>query len=103
MKKSKNQRGFNYIEFKDSYGAKCSIQKSSSAMQDKIWFGVNDADPKIMATDAKKLGIKSDENNGWVKYPIPEQVLLNTRMHLTQKQAKKIIKVLKRFVKTGDL
>lgn len=35
------ERGFEYIEFTDKYGAKCSLQKSSSAGEDRIWFGAN--------------------------------------------------------------
>ena len=42
MEAKKTERGFNYKEFKDSSGVVCSIQKSSSAMQDKIWIGAND-------------------------------------------------------------
>lgn len=34
------QRGFGYFELTDSYGAKFTIQQSSSAEQDKIWVGV---------------------------------------------------------------
>lgn len=33
-------RGFDIAKFKDSYGVECSLQKSSSATQDKIWLGV---------------------------------------------------------------
>lgn len=35
------QRGFVIAEFQDVYGNKCSLQKSSSAMEDRIWFGVH--------------------------------------------------------------
>lgn len=41
MKKtySKTNRGFDLIEFRDSNGAKCSLQKSSVAGSPCIWFG----------------------------------------------------------------
>jgi hypothetical protein len=41
MKLSKTQRGFALITFTDSYGAECSLQKSSLATEDAVWFGVD--------------------------------------------------------------
>ena len=91
MRKSKTNRGFALVEFTDLYGAKCSIQKSSLATDDAIWFGVDDADPKILG------------QNGWEKYPIPENVLLTTRMHLNQKQVANLLPILKKFVESGEI
>ena len=97
------ERGFAYNEFTDRYGAKCSIQKSSLATEDAIWFGINDPDPQIMASQAKQFGVKTNETTGWVPYPIPEEVSINTRMHLTQKQVKKLLPILQKFVETGEI
>jgi len=36
MKKTTTGRGFQYIEFEDRYGHKCSLQKSSLATEDAI-------------------------------------------------------------------
>ncbi len=91
FKKSKTQRGFGIYEFKDKYGKECSIQKSSLATEDAIWLGIDDPEPMIFG------------KNGWEKYPIPEEVSMPTRMHLTQEQVKKILPVLQHFVKTGEL
>jgi len=90
-------RGFKLIEFEDRYNQKCEIQKSSLATEDAIWFGVADADPKIMASKVMEGG------TGWVKYPIPEDVLLNTRMHLTRKQVEALLPILECFVNTGEI
>lgn len=103
MELKTTNRGFAIAEFTDKYGAKCSIQQSASSLQDSIWLGVDDADPKIMATDAKKLGIETDVKGGWVKYEIPKEVLLATRMHLTQEMVKELLPLLKKFAKTGRL
>lgn len=103
MKKSKTHRGFALIEFEDRYGAKCSLQKSSLATEDAIWFGVDDANPQIMARHAKAAGIETTETTGWVKYPIPKEVLLTTRMHLTRKQVLKLLPSLIKFVITGEI
>jgi len=103
IKNTKTERGFEITEFEDTYGAKCSLQKSSSAMEDKIWFGVNNADPKIMVYKAKEHGLEPQGDSGWMEYPVPKDVLLNTRMHLNREQVKKLLPYLKRFSKTGNL
>ena len=97
------ERGFDISQFKDIYGSKCSLQKSSLATEDAIWFGVDDPTPQIMASQAKQLGVKTDETTGWVPYPIPEEVLLSTRMHLTQEMVKELLPALIKFAETGDL
>lgn len=42
FKKTITVRGFDLITFEDRYGVNCSIQKSSLATEDAIWFGVED-------------------------------------------------------------
>lgn len=74
MRKSKTDRNFDLIEFEDLYGENCSIQKSSLATQDAIWFGI----------DFTNSGI-------------------NVRAHLTQDMVEKIIPILKNFVNTGEI
>ncbi len=102
-------RGFLRGEFKDLYGAKCSIQKSSLATDDAIWLGVNDPDLKIMARDAITIGRKDLLNegherlNGWVSYPVPNQVLATTRMHLNRKQVAALLPLLQYFMEHGEL
>ena len=96
-------RGFQGIRFEDQYSTECSIQESSSAMCNAIWLGVSQAKPTIMAINAKKLGIPTDETTGWVDYPIPEDVLISTRMHLTRDQVRQLLPVLQHFVDHGEL
>jgi len=99
----KTPRGFSTAEFVDRYGAKCSLQKSSLATEDAIWFGINEPDPQITASNAKKLGIPCGTETGWVKYEIPEEVLINTRMHLTQEMVIELLPLLQKFAETGEL
>lgn len=99
----KTHRGFAVQEFKDLYGADCSIQKSSLATDDAIWLGVDDAKPQIMASQAAGFGVKTEETTGWVPYPIPEEVLLTTRMHLNREQVATLLPILQKFVETGEL
>jgi hypothetical protein len=104
MNKATTERGFDIYVFEDSYGNECSLQKSSNACEDKIWLGVNNVEPKIMATDAIKLGIQNyGQNTGWVPFYVPEEVQFTNRMHLTREQVKDLLPILKKFVKTGEI
>lgn len=97
MKKEKTERGFEIIEFNDKYMHKCSLQKSSLATEDCIWLGIDKANPQIMASKIIEGG------TGWADYPIPDDVYISTRMHLTQEQVKELLPYLQKFVETGDL
>lgn len=97
MKIERTERGFSIVNFKDRYDVECSLQKSSLATENCIWLGCNEANPQIMASRIMEGGV------GWVKYPIPDDVLINTRMHLTQDQVKELIPILQKFVNTGEL
>lgn len=97
MEKKTTNRGFALIEFTDLYGVKCSLQKSSLATDNAVWLGVDDADPKIMASKTQIGG------TGWITYPLPKDVSLTTRMHLDREQAKQLVAALKVFIETGDL
>lgn len=96
-------RGFEVLRFLDHYGAPCSLQKSSLASEDAIWLGCDDANPKIMAVQAAKHGVDTDQRTGWVTYPIPKDVSLNTRMHLTQEQVRALLPFLQHFAETGNI
>lgn len=94
MKRKQTKRGFELIEFTDLYDNKCSLQKSSLATDDAIWFGVDDT----------KFTIFEDENMGqYITTKLPENFSVHTRMHLTQKQVKELLPHLQKFVETGDL
>ena len=107
MKKQTTERGFDIIKFKDRYGEECSLQKSSLATEDAIWFGINRGTPRIMCSDAVKLKIRQvyndERDNGWCDYIIPDEVFIATRMHLTQEQVKELIPHLQKFVDTGEI
>lgn len=104
MEIKQTNRGFDYTEFKDDYGGECSLQKSSSAMVDRIWFGVNDVKPKIMVSDAKRLGLDTKGKvNGWMDYEVPKEVLFHDRMHLNQDIIHDLMPYLTEFEDTGDL
>lgn len=103
FKRKKTGRGFDVLEFQDFYDAECSVQESSLADKQCVWVGVNDAKPQILASRAASYGVTTTETTGWIPYPIPEGVLLTTRMHLTRGQARKLASVLDYFADYGVL
>lgn len=88
--------------FADFNGNRCSVQMSSLANLEAIWLGVDDASPKVLHSDAKNLGVDTDKTFGWVEYPIPPEVSLTTRMHLSREQVAALLPILHRFVDTGS-
>lgn len=96
FKRSKTNRGFDVLTFYDDYNIECSLQKSSSVEQ-HIWLGIDKANPEIMCSDAQKLGLPMKANNGCQDYEVPEAVFINTRMHLSKKQARKLAMKLLKF------
>ncbi len=103
LKFEHTNRGFPVVRFEDRYGAGCSIQASSLATEEAIWFGIDDAKPQIMAVHAAAHGVETTETTGWVPYPVPECVLMATRMHLTRDQVTELMPVLQRFVTSGEV
>lgn len=95
--------GFPTAEFRDFYNKRCLVEISSIADERCIWLGLKSADPKIMAKNAEKLGVITDKKVGWIDYEIPSEVLLSTKMHLSQDQVKALLPILKKFAKTGEL
>lgn len=111
---SKSQRGFDVRTFTDRNGHECSVQCSSAIDFEVrggyenpgtsyLYIGIDDAAPVIMASDAHRHGVQTTETVGWVPYPVPDAVLMHTRMHLSRKQVRSLIKTLNHWLKHGDL
>ena len=98
----KTLRGFEVQHFLDDYGLDCSIQESSS-VEPHVWLGVHNPPHKILWSDADKYGIDVTKKCGWYNYPVPEEVLVESRMHLNQEQAKVLAEKLLYFAYTGRL
>lgn len=94
MKKTKNERGFPGYEFKDSYGKKCRIEKSSVAFHQHIWLGIMET--KLTISEDKKF-IKT------IEIDMPKNFMVDTEMHLDQKQVAELIPILQKFVDTGEI
>lgn len=114
-KYEKTNRGFDCVSFKDEYGHACSLQESSRVVFSNsdgsvddplgwLWLGLEDGDPKIMKKDAVRLGMKVDgDTSGWMPYPIPEEVLIHTRMHLNETQVRGLVERLTLWLETGRI
>ena len=81
----KTARGFELIEFRDYYGAKCSLQQSSLAVYvqpgtSAVWLGCEENSPPHHVT-------------GSPMYP---------RMHLDVEQVKSLVRHLQQWLKTGS-
>lgn len=72
-------RGFARYDFTDLYGEKCSLQKSSLATDDAIWFGCSE--PKQHHVTGAILG----------------------RMHLNREQVAALLPILHHFMMTGEV
>lgn len=106
-------RGFELIQFRDGNGKQCSIQQSSAIDSTAdglvfpgssyLWIGVDDASPRIMASEAAEHGVATTETTGWVSFPVPKNVLMTTRMHIPRDQVPDIIATLQRWYDTGSL
>lgn len=106
------KRGFVKLLFSDYYNKMCSLQMSSISNDECVWLGIEDAEPRILTTDAIRLGVIKDEDAprnpsgdpcGWIKYPVPQEVSFTTRMHLTREQAKQLGLQLLKFAFCGTI
>lgn len=90
----KTKRGFAIYKFKDSYGKECSIQKSSAAADDFIWLGI----------EKPSLSVFEDENMGkYITTELPKNWMVDSRMHLNKEQVKELLRLLEKFVETGEI
>ncbi len=69
-----------------------------------MWLGIDDVRPRIMCSDAKLLGLPMPEGevSGWMDYPIPDAVMLSSRMHLTREQVQGLVERLQSWLDTGS-
>ena len=91
LKYGKSQRGFGWVEFEDRYGVTCTIQNSSLATEEAIWFGPNEPNPRVL------------RHGRWEPVTLPEGTLCDTRMHLTRETVAELLPILQRFVKEGEI
>ena len=104
-------RGFPRVLFNDSYDERCILACSSivgdyeDSMErpgtSAVWLGLQRPSAKVMARDAAKVGVKTEETVGWVDYPIPEGVMVSAEMHLNREQVAGLVKRLQEWLDAG--
>lgn len=92
MQLTNTLRGFPIVKFNDAYGYECSLQGSSSAMREAIWFGVDNPYVQVFVP-----------NKGWQDVKLPKDTSIYGRMHLTREQVKELLPFLQRFTESGTL
>ncbi len=98
---SRTERGFALGEFFDAKGVACSIQNSSLATESAIWFGVEKANPQKLEEGilvAVKPPVDPIPIAGWPG--MSHDILYNTRMHLTIRNIKTLIRNFEKFLET---
>ncbi len=91
LEKDVTGRGFGIYHFHDLNGHHCILQDSSVATESVIWFGVQDPEVKVFG-----------KGSGWEDVPLPDEVLISGRMHLTQDMVKALLPMLTHFAETGE-
>jgi hypothetical protein len=106
-------RRFGLVLFDDANGQKCVLQQSSAIGDEDdaferpgssfVWLGVQNGNPVVLASKAAGMGVDTNGAiTGWVPYPVPEGVLITTRMHLDREQVTGLIERLQAWLATGD-
>ena len=72
--KSTTNRGFTKLVATDDYNVEFDIQESSS-VDPHIWLGINHPRVSILT-----------EERGWIEFVMPNDTLIESRMHLNRKQ-----------------
>lgn len=94
MEIKQNDRGFQIGHFVDTHKNGCSIQQSSDAMQECIWVGI----------DHPRLTVFENHHHGnYIVTEMPENFMVNSRMHLSREQVAELLPHLQKFVETGYL
>lgn len=104
--------GWPSVEFKDLYQERCYVQMSSivggypDALQrpgtSALWLGMREVTAQVMAKDAAKVGVVTDQTVGWVPFPIPPEVMVTTSMHLSREQVEGLRDRLTEWLQTGQ-
>jgi len=102
MNKTQTSRGFTYYKFTDVGGDVCTIQKSSSAMQDCIWLGSKEIGLYGFIPNGNPSWRDVSEDQIKEKFGF-QNVIANNRMHLSRDQVAEILPILQKFVDTGEI
>ncbi|WP_131421429.1 hypothetical protein [Comamonas thiooxydans] len=107
-----NARGFPKVRFADKDGVLSNITCSSVVgdYEDSLdrpgtsalMIGIDQVEPLILAKEAKAHGVSTQEEVGWVPYPVPKAVLMNASLHLNREQVRGQISRLEHWLEHGN-
>lgn len=110
IKEELTSRGFRRGNFTDALGEECSIQKSSTATEERIWLGIDKPKLTAMSINVPKLpsiewvpNKGSTKTTGWSTAVLPKDAHIFGRMELNREMCKKLGRILTRFAETGEL
>ena len=98
LKVKQTSRGFDIMEFSDSYGVECSLQVSSS-VEPHIWLGAKEIGLKKLKLGATSGGWEDIDTSG----DEHTSYIANTRMHLSQEEVKALLPTLIKFANSGEI
>lgn len=94
MEINKTSRNFDFGKFEDLNHNQCSIQASSLASEDAIWLGIDDPNLVVFENESK---------GAYIKTVMPNNFMVNARMHLNRDQVALILPLLISFAENGTL
>jgi hypothetical protein len=95
------QRGFARGVFTDSNSKECSIQKSS-AIGDFIWLGCNDIGMRGFVPYGNPAWRDISDDDIRSKFGV-QDIVANNRMHLSRIDVQRLLPILEKFAKTGEI
>lgn len=84
----------------DEEGWYIPLQPPGSAF---LRLGIDGAPARILCSDAESLGVEKKSDSGWQEYPLPEEVLLTSRMHLSRDDVAHLVNILQHWLENGHL
>lgn len=99
--------GKELVRFKDVLGNVCTIETTPghggvAIGGFSVRIGVEKAIARIQARDARARGMTTTQKTGLIKYPIPEEVQIDTAAVLARNQVAELIELLLRWLKRGS-
>jgi len=109
---STDSYGFPTVSFSDRDGSIGQIRMSSviGNYADSIdrpgtsalLLGIPQPNAVVRAKHAAAVGVETEKEEGWVEYPLPEEVLVDSYLHLDREQVCGLIARLQHWLDNGN-
>lgn len=96
--------GKELVKFKDVIGNPCVLETMNIAFGNgSLRLGLEKAQPKIQALDARALGIGTSQKTGLIKYEVPPEVRIDVSVVLSRNQVADLVSLLTHWIAHGTL